>query len=153
MLASISLVLATMLQNEAPKVTLDLPASGATVGRGLKGTLVVEIPEGLHGYQNPPADEFENPIRIVSADKGFKVYKATYPKGVEFKMAGAQKPSLVYEGTIRIPVILIPTTSGDRSLKLKLDYQFCNANSCFPPNTVEISAPVKVAPALKKAKA
>ena len=142
-----------LLQNQAPKVTLDLDSSDAVVGRGLRGTLVVEIPQGLHGYQNPPADEFENPIRVVSADKSFKIYKATYPKGVEFKMASAEKPSMVYEGTVRIPVILIPTAPGDRSLKLKLEYQFCNANSCFPPDAVDVSMPIKVAPAPKKARA
>ena len=146
----IPLVALLLFQNEAPKVTLDLDPTGAVVGRGLRGTLVVEIPPGLHGYQNPPADEFENPIRVVSADKSFKVYKATYPKGVEFKMASAEKPSMVYEGTVRIPVILIPTAPGDRSLKLRLEYQFCNANSCFPPNAVGVDTPVKVAPASKK---
>lgn len=150
------LALLLLLQAEKPIATFRLRTADAVVGKGLEGTLFLKIPEGLHGYQNPPADEFENPITLRVKGKGFKLFAVRYPVGKEFKMAGAEKPSKVYEGGIDVPFYLIPTMPGVRQVEFEVDYQFCNESSCFPPDTLKTAFPAKpisVAPAPKKAKA
>ena len=150
------LALSALLQNERPTAMFRLRTADAVVGKGLEGTLFLTIPEGLHGYQNPPSDEFENPITLRVTGKEFKLFNIRYPTGRDFKMTGAEKPSKVYEGAIEIPFYLIPTKPGRSSVEFEIAYQFCNATSCFPPDTLRIAFPAKpilVAPAPKKAKA
>ena len=158
-----SLLALTLVQmDEKPTASVKLASGTATVGKPLKGTLTLAFPEGLHGYQNPPSDEFEIPIKITLAESGFKLGQVDYPKGVEMRMEGAEKPTKVYEGTIAIPFILSalprPRTTPksqpwDGKLSFKVDYQLCNATSCFPPGSITIRIPLKVAATPVKAKA
>lgn len=143
-------------QMPSPTVTVKLDAASAVVGRPVKGTLTLVLPEGMHGYQNPPADEFENPIKLSVTEIGFKLGKVAYPKGVSLAMAGAEKPSMVYEGTVRIPFTLFavkPSPKGmTTNVNFKVEYQLCTMQNCYPPSSLIAKAPLKVAPAPKKAK-
>ncbi len=144
-----------VLQAEKPTATITLDAKTVVVGKALKGTLTLTLPEGQHGYQNPPADEFENPITLKVVDKGFKLGKVEYPKGVELTMQGAEKPSKVYEGTIKIPFTLIATKPLPKlsSIGFSVDYQLCTMNNCYPPSALTLKAPLKVMPAVAAKKA
>lgn len=149
-------ILALALQSKQPTVAFRLHTADAVVGKGLSGTLFLTLPEGTHGYQNPPADEFENPIRLRVSGKGFKLYGVRYPRGKEFKVAGAEKVSKVYEGVIEVPFYLVPTAPGSRTVTFEVDYQLCTEGSCYPPGTLKTVFPVKpfiIAPAPKKGKA
>ncbi|RYG23845.1 hypothetical protein EON82_12720 [bacterium] len=150
------LTVGLVMQGEKPTATVKLAAPTATVGQAVKGTLTLVLPEGLHGYQNPPADEYENPITLRVVEKNFKLGKIEYPKGVELKMDGAEKPTKVYEGTVQIPFTLIatkPLAKGASTVGFKVDYQLCSMSSCWPPSSIVVKAPLKVVPAVKKAKA
>lgn len=151
------LTMSLAMQGEKPTATVKLAAPTATVGQAVKGTLTLVLPEGLHGYQNPPADEYENPITLRVVEKNFKLGKIGYPKGVEIKMDGAEKPTKVYEGTIEIPFTLIATKPLPKNtvanVNFKVDYQLCSMSSCWPPSSLVVKAPLKVVPAVKKAKA
>ena len=136
-----------MLQAEKPVATIKLDAKTATVGQAVKGTLTLTLPEGQHGYQNPPADKFENPITLKVAGAGFRLGKVEYPKGRELTMTGAEKPSRVYEGTIKVPFTLVPTKTMPKAgaVSFTVDYQLCTMSNCYPPGTLALKAPLKVA--------
>ena len=139
-----------LLQAEKPTAYFRWPSKGV-VGKGILCTLFLELPEGLHGYQNPPAGEFDIPVKLSLGKGPFKIYRVDYPKGIDLAVAGADKSTKVYEGRVEIPFILIPTVRGKQTADFKIDYQLCNSSACFPPSTLTMKGVVKVnvAPAPK----
>ncbi len=148
------LALLLVQSGKAPTATIKLAAPTATVGKEIKGTIKLVFPEGLHGYQNPPADEFENPIKVAVVEKTYKLVKVNYPVGTEFKITGAEKASMIYEGEIEIPFTLLatkPAAKNAKDVSFKIDYQLCSASNCWPPASLNIKVPLKVVAAPKKA--
>ncbi len=143
---SLPLLLVLLATKPVASVKLDLAA--AKVGQTVKGVLTLTLPQGQHGYQNPPADEYENPIRLSLVEVGFKLGKVEYPKGTELKIAGAEKPSMVYEGTVTIPFSLVATKPSPKgattNVNFKVDYQLCTMSNCYPPTSMVVKAPLKV---------
>jgi DsbC/DsbD-like thiol-disulfide interchange protein len=142
------------IQDEAPSASLKFAKATAAPGEKLKATLTVTFAPGLHGYQNPPAEEFQIPVTVKVVEKGFSLVKATYPAGTDFTMEGEAKPAKVYEGMISIPIELKASAkAGTYNVNVRVDYQQCNASSCFPPGSVTAKAKLVVAkPAPKKVK-
>lgn len=119
-----------------PTMKLVFPKE-AKAGTQVKGTIEVTFSEGLHGYQNPPSDEYQIPVKVSVDTKGFVLGKPAYPKGVMKIMGGDTKPAAIYEGTIKIPVtVTLPKKPGSAAIKFTVNYQQCNDQSCFPPSTV-----------------
>lgn len=132
-------------QAAAPTATLKFDKSSAAAGSVVKATLTLTFAEGLHGYQNPPADEYQIPVSVSVIEKGFKLVKANYPKGMDFTMAGEAKPTKVYEGKISIPLeIKTGAKPGTYNVNVKISYQQCNDSSCFPPGDLVAKAQLKV---------
>jgi DsbC/DsbD-like thiol-disulfide interchange protein len=138
----------------APTASLSLPKGKFLAGGKLKGVLTVTFAEGLHGYQNPPSSEYQIPVK-VSGDKVFKLATVTYPEGTEMTMAGEQTPSRVYAGKVEIPVVIVlPAKPGNHEMVLKVDYQQCTEQSCFPPSSLTVKTKLNVVSSkpIKKAK-
>ncbi len=145
--ASLALLLLSLLafaqSNTPPTIKLSFPKQ-AKAGATVMGVVEVSFAEGLHGYQNPPSGEYQIPV-AVSVNKQFKLVKAAYPKGIAKATGGDPTPAAVYEGTIRIPVtVKVPAKPGQSEMKISLNYQQCNASSCFPPSTVSSTVKLKV---------
>lgn len=139
--------------DEAPSASLKFDKPSATAGAKVKATLSITFADGLHGYQNPPAEDYQIPVKVSVTEKGFTLVKATYPAGADFTMAGEAKPAKVYEGTIQIPLELKASAkAGTYNVNVKVDYQQCNASSCFPPSSIFAKAKLVVAAAPKKGK-
>ena len=123
-------------QSPPPTVSLRLAKGPIKVGKPISAILTVKFADAFHGYQNPPTDKFQIPV-TVTAGKGTKITKVVYPKGIMKKVGGDTKPSAVYEGAIDIAVTLAaPKRAGTDSVTLLLNYQQCNADSCYPPDKV-----------------
>ena len=121
----------------APKVSISVAQKTVIAGKPVQAILSVTFADGLHGYQNPPTDPTLIPVVVKSIDTIFKVVKVSYPKGTPAKVGGESAPVNVYAGTIKIPVTLTaPTKLGKATLTLKFDYQQCNEQACFPPNSI-----------------
>lgn len=125
-----------------PKVELKLDAKQAAPGGMIKGKVVVTFAPGWHGYQNPPKNDFEIPLKVESATKDLKV-KATYPKGTQKPFMG--EATMMYEGTVTIPIVLtLPKKKGEYPFKLEVSYQQCDDSSCLPPDKVVVSEKVSL---------
>ncbi len=99
--------------------------------------LTVQFVEGYHGYQNPPSDEYQLPVKVTGMKGPVRVIKVAYPAGVDFKMEGEKKASKVYSGKVAFPVTLkAPAKAGIYKLELKLEAQQCTDRECYPPVTV-----------------
>jgi DsbC/DsbD-like thiol-disulfide interchange protein len=122
--------------NTPPTVKVVLPKS-AKPGEKIKATVEVTFAEGLHGYQNPASGEYQIPVALTLDTKGVKLDPIKYPKGKMLSIGGDPTPAAVYEGLIKIPVVLtMPKKPGSTELKFTFSYQQCNDNSCFPPAKV-----------------
>ena len=137
-----------LAQAQKPTATVKLDAPSTSVGKPLKGVLTLVLPEGLHGYQNPPSGEFDIPIKLSVADPGVKLTKVDYPKGESMSVAGVDKPTMVYEGAVKIPFTLVaakPLAKGAATVGLRLDYQLCTMQMCYPPASITVRVALKVA--------
>jgi len=135
--------LASAQMNTAPTVKVTFPKD-AKAGSQVKGTVEVTFSDGLHGYQNPPSEEFQIPVTVVVDTKGYKL-KVTYPKGAMKVIGGDTKPAAVYEGTIKIPVTLtVPKSGAAGEVKITVKYQQCNDQACFPPDGVSSTVKIHV---------
>lgn len=125
--------LAGMRDEVPPKLSV-VPAK-TTVARGetVKGVVKIEFAEGLHGYQNPPTDEYQIPVAISTKTPGVKL-KVSYPKGVIRESMGA--PTALYEGKVDFPFeVTIDRPRGRVPVTFEVRYQQCTETNCFPPQT------------------
>lgn len=139
-LVAIAALAAAVSSQEPPpkatiKVVIDKVKPGATTGTG---TVILTLPEGFHGYQNPPMRDYEIPIKVESVTKSLPI-KPKYPKGLLINAAGSE--TLAYEGEVKIPFSFsLPKKPGTYSLEVKAGYQLCNDSNCWPPETVSAKA-------------
>src|SRR5579862_9218957 len=88
--------------NTPPVIKVTLPKE-AKPGTKVQGTIEVTFADGLHGYQNPPTDQYQIPVTLTLEAKGYALGKIAYPKGAMITTGGDTKPSALYEGKIKIP--------------------------------------------------
>jgi len=140
-------------QNTPPSVKLNPPLVVAA-GKPFNAVLTVTFAPGLHGYQNPPSDPSLIPVSVTFVDKTFQAIHVKYPKGTPEKVGGDPKPVSVYEGAIKIPVVVTaPTKLGKTTLKLAFSYQQCTDRTCFQPSSINVQADVLVVKNLPPTKA
>jgi DsbC/DsbD-like thiol-disulfide interchange protein len=149
--AALMLLAALVLAQETkPKATLKFDKPTAVAGTTVKAKLILTFAEGLHGYQNPPTEDYQIPVEVTAA-KGTTLGKVSYPKGKPFLMMGETKPSMVYEGTVEIPVeIKVQPRAGRQTVKVVVKYQQCTESNCFPPGQFEVTAVLNVTAAPRK---
>jgi len=129
----------------APVASLKIVSPTVVVNKTVQAVITLTFADGLHGYQNPASDPTLIPVSVSISDKAFHLLKVDYPKGRPTKVEGEPKPVSVYEGTIKIPVTLqAPAKPGKITLNLKVEYQQCNAQTCFPPSSLNTTATVNV---------
>jgi len=133
----------TFAQEIPPQVSVKV--SAASAGKPLAVTVTIQFEEGLHGYQNPPSDPFENPVKISVTEKRFKLLKVTYPKGVSMTQEGSTKSSLVYMGKVDFPLqIQLPKKPGKYTIPLNVAYQQCSDRTCYPPSSASVKVQVTI---------
>lgn len=136
---------------ELPFATQDIPKAKGVVsfdakefapGSLVKGKITITIPDGFHGYQNPPVKEYQIPFALESATPKLKV-KFVYPMGITKTSMGEE--SALYEGKVVVPFQFSGASKiGAHAVAFKLNYQLCDDTSCFPPASEVLKATYKV---------
>jgi len=122
---------------EPAKVEVKLPVKSGAPGGTLKGKFLVTFAHGWHGYQNPPTNDYEIPLKVETKTKGL-VLKVAYPKGVMKEFSGSK--TAMYEGTVELPITLtLPKNPGIVRVKFDVTYQQCNSSSCLPPESLTLT--------------
>ncbi len=133
-----------------PNIGVDGRMSVNEVSRGRSGRAVVtmEIPAGYHVNSNRPLEKFLIPTQLqIQASNGVRVGPVSYPRAVVRRFKFSKTPVSVFEGrpAMRFSVIVPASFGGDSTeLKAKVEYQSCNDEVCFPPQTREFSIWVKI---------
>lgn len=117
-------------------------------GRVTQGSILVEIPAGLHLQSNKPLDKFLVATKLdVETPTGMKVGPVMYPRAVIRQLKFSKSPVSVYEGKVLIRFnVTVPSNYAGQSgdVRGKLRFQACNDDSCFPPVTREVKIGLNV---------
>lgn len=143
------LLLPTMLySNPRLQSSADVNVSGSIApdkvkkGRTARGTVVLDIPSGLHVQSSKPLDKYLIPTKLeIETPAGMKVGPITYPRAVMRKLKFSKGAVAVYEGraVVRFGVTVPANYNGSSGeIKGKLRFQACNDDACFPPVTREV---------------
>ncbi len=147
-LIAILMIPATLYSSPAPQSSADVNVSGSLAfdkvkkGRVVRGSVVMDIPAGLHVQSNKPLDKFLIATKLdVETPAGMEVGPVSYPRALMRKLKFSKGMVAVYEGktVVRFNVTVPANYSGESGeIKGKLRFQACNDESCFPPVTREV---------------
>jgi hypothetical protein len=140
---AVLLVFAGVVSANAQTVDVKGTFAEPAVARGAaaKGTIVLNIGNGLHVNSNKPDSEYAIPTTVRISGAGLKPGAVEYPEGANRKFQFSESELNVYEGEITIPfsVIIPKNFRGDTlSVKAIIRYQACTEDVCYPPKNKEI---------------
>jgi DsbC/DsbD-like thiol-disulfide interchange protein len=123
-------------------------ADKAQLGRTLQAAVVIEIPAGYHINSNRPLAKFLIPTALkVEAPGGIRVGAVSYPRAQLRSFSFSPDKLSVYEGSAVLRFnVTIPAnfSTGVTELRVRLKYQSCNDEACFPPTSRTITMPIAV---------
>jgi thiol:disulfide interchange protein len=126
----------------------------APAGGEVRTALEVSLPEGLHTQSNQPRDPTLIPTTLsIEAPAGITVEEIVWPKAIDLAQAGSDKPLAVFERVFLIGVrlSLAKAAPGDITIPVRLRYQACDSNLCYPPATATVQWMVHILPKGTKA--
>jgi DsbC/DsbD-like thiol-disulfide interchange protein len=129
----------------APNIGVNAALSANKIQRGrtVHATVVMDIPSGYHVNSSRPLERFLIPTQVkVEAPKGIQDEPVSYPRAVLRSFKFSKNRVSVYEGraTMRFNVTVSRGASaGSNEIKVRLRYQSCNDEVCFPPQSRELS--------------
>jgi hypothetical protein len=132
-----------------PQLAPNIPVTGSLSpgkvarGRTAQGTIVMDVPSGFHVNSNRPLEKFLIATKLtVEAPKGVQVGPVVYPRALLRSLKFSKSKVSVFEGrtTMRFTATVPRSFNGNSvALKARLRFQSCNDETCFPPQTREVS--------------
>jgi len=118
-------------------------------GRTVQGAIVMDIPSGYHVNANRPLGKYAIPTTLkIEAPRGVIISPVTYPRGIVRKLKAVNnEPLAVYEKKVifRFRVTVPADYQGNEvALKVRLRYQSCNDEVCFPPKNQDVNLGIGV---------
>ncbi|MDQ6785721.1 MAG: protein-disulfide reductase DsbD N-terminal domain-containing protein [Acidobacteriota bacterium] len=148
--AVLSLVFVFALGSSIKAQAVGINGSIGAVKRGgsARGTIVMDVPNGLHANSNRPGSEYAIPTVVkVSAGSGARVGGVSYPRGRSRKFGFSDDTLNVYEGRAAFGFNLsVPANFKGNVVKVRatVRYQTCSDQVCYPPKTQEINFTARV---------
>ena len=120
-----------------------------TVKRGAaaRGTIVLDIPGGLHVNSNRPNSEFAIPTSVRLTATGAKTSAVNYPRGKNRRFQFSEDTINVYEGRTAFNFNLtVPANFKGDTIRVRavVRYQACTDEVCYPPKNKEITLTARV---------
>jgi thiol:disulfide interchange protein DsbD len=134
-----------VLAQSGPNITVNGSLSSNKVKRGrtVQASIVMNIPSGYHVNSSRPLEKFLIATQLkVEAPQGMRVGAVSYPRAVLRKFQFSKNRVSVYEGRPTMGFsISVPNdfATGSKEIKVRLRYQSCNDESCFPPQNKDVS--------------
>jgi thiol:disulfide interchange protein len=116
-------------------------------GGSVKGTIVMNIPGGLHVNSNRPNTEYAIPTSVRLSASGAKVGSVMYPRGANRKFEFSEETLNVYENRAVFNFnVSVPANFKGNTVKVNavIRYQACTEQVCYPPKNKEITLTAKV---------
>lgn len=122
-------------------VTGSIGKGTALKGAATRGTIVLDIPGGLHVNSNRPASQYAIPTSVRVTARGARVGAVSYPRGRNRKFQFSENLINVYEGRVAFPfTVIVPAGFRGDILKVRavVRYQACTEEVCYPPRSKEV---------------
>ncbi len=116
-------------------------------GGAAKGTIVINIPGGLHVNSSRPNSEFAIPTSVKVSAAGAKVGAVMYPGGKNRKIGFSEDTLNVYENRAVFNFnVSVPANYKGNAVKVRavVRYQACTDEVCYPPKNKEITLTAQV---------
>lgn len=131
---------ADVLLANAPKLEVQ-------AGQSAQAEVRLAIKDGYHINANPPSQyQIATQLTIEQAE-GVTAGQPKYPASITKKFSFSEQPLAVYEkeAVISVPVsVAAGAAKGDRSLPVRVRFQACDDQVCYPPKNLQVSIPVTV---------
>jgi DsbC/DsbD-like thiol-disulfide interchange protein len=133
-----------------PNITVNgfFSTDKAQRGRMVQAAVVMEIPRDFHVNGNRPLGKYAVPTTLkVEASGGIRVSPVVYPRATVRKFSFSEERLAVYEGRVVMRFnVTVPSSfqEGVTQLRVRLRYQSCSDEVCFPPQTRDITMPIAV---------
>ena len=120
-------------------------------GEPFRLAVVLDIRDGFHVNANPALAGLTATTLTPQPHDAVRWGEVRYPPGGPFAAEWAPGGSIaVYAGRTILLVegtVAAEAPAGETLLRLDLEYQGCDAQSCYPPAKVALEAPVMIVPA------
>jgi Disulphide bond corrector protein DsbC len=117
-------------------------------GRSAQAAIVLEIPNGYHVNSNRPGNKFSIATALkVEAPGGIRIGPVSYPRAELRKFSFSEERVAVFEGRAILRFnVTVPANyqTGVSQLRVRLRYQSCTDEVCFPPATRDLNLPITV---------
>ncbi len=111
-------------------------------GGSVKGTIVLDIPGGLHVNSSRPSGENLIATSVSISARGAKIGGITYPRGKNRTFSFSETALNVYEGSAAFRFNLsVPANFKGNVVKIRavVKYQACTNEVCYAPKSKEIT--------------
>lgn len=139
----ITAVLLTFAAASADAQTVTGSLGSVSRGGTARGSVVLNIPGGLHVNSNRPANEYSIATTVsVSSNGGVRTGSVSYPRGTNRKFQFSETTINVYEGRVAFPfTVRVPANFRGDTVRVRavVRYQACTNEVCYPPKTKEIT--------------
>jgi len=148
--AFLSLAFVFAISSTVSAQTVGIDGSIGAVKRGgsARGTIVMNVPNGLHANSNRPGSEYAIPTIVhLTVGQGARVSRVSYPRGRSRKFGFSEDTLNVYEGRAAFGFNLsVPANFKGNAVKVRatVRYQTCSDQVCYPPKTQEITLTARV---------
>ena len=118
-----------------------------TRGGSARGTIVMDIPGGLHVNSNRPNSEYAIPTSVRVSASGAKIGGVNYPRGKTRRFQFSDDAINVYDGrTIFNFNVNVPANYKGNTVKVRavVRYQACTDEVCYPPKNKEVTLTARV---------
>jgi DsbC/DsbD-like thiol-disulfide interchange protein len=126
----------------AQSVTGSLGNGTFTPGKTVRAKVVLGLPDGLHANSRYPGTEYAIPTTVSARGSGLRIGAVSYPRGHNRTFEFSSNPINVYEDrtTFKFDVI-VPANYARKtiSVNVKVRYQACTNEVCYPPKTKDIT--------------
>ncbi len=143
----IAIIFAAGIGLESSAQTVTGSVGTATRGKAVSGTVVINIPDGLHVNSNRPNSEYAIPTTVRLTAPGARVGAVRYPRGRNRKFQFSESTINVYEGRVAIPfTVTVPANYRGNTVRVRaaVRYQACTDEVCYPPKTADITMTARV---------
>jgi hypothetical protein len=144
----------TLAGRPSPQSAPNIDVSGSTAvdsvrrGRSVQAVVVLDIPSGFHVHSNRPLEKFLIATELkLEAPLGVRVGPVAYPRAALRSLKFSKSKVAVYEGRVIMRFnVTVPASFGANSteVKARLRYQSCSDEVCFPPQTREVTIPIRI---------
>ncbi len=117
-------------------------------GASAAGKITFKVKYGFHVLADAGKEKTLIPMKIIfSPNQHIIVGELTYPRSEPLALFGADNPFSAYSGMVTTSIALSASPDAGQwqgTLEGQIIYQSCNDRTCFPPDSLRVSIPIKI---------